>query len=60
MQYIFSIIFVLDPDGTGSIGSCHLTFEYCILLIECAHVIDLYGHAGLHVCYMYMTGDRED
>ena len=30
--------------------SCHLISEYFNLLIECAHVIDLYGHAGL--CYM--------
>ena len=30
--------------------SCHLTSEYFNLLIEFAHVIDLYCHAGL--CYM--------
>ena len=43
MQHIFPIIFVLDPDGMGSIG--HLTSEYYILLIECAHVIYPYGQA---------------
>ena len=49
MQNIFPIIFVLDNDGTGSIG--HVTLHLnIILLIECAHVTDLYGHAGL--CYM--------
>ena len=36
--------------------SCHLVSEYFNLLIECAHVIEIYGHTGLS----YMTGGNMD
>ena len=36
--------------------SCHLSSEYFNLLIECAHVIEIYGHTGL----AYVTGGNMD
>ena len=39
--------FCFDVDSITQHLSCHLTSEYYILLIECAHVIELNGHAGL-------------
>ena len=50
-KYVCNLHLQLFCFGTGSIG--HVTSEHYILLIKCAHVIDLYGHAGL----CYMTGE---
>ena len=49
MQFSFPIILFWYRQHWSS----YLASEYYILLIKCAHVIDLYGHAGL----CYMTGE---